>query len=77
MDLVWNVNFEKQVISGEAVLHFDIVAKEIERIVSNCVHLKVSQLRESAVSNFISLRTQQQNLCNKQTAYLAFFFSIC
>lgn len=38
MDLVWNVNFERQVISGEAVLHFDIVAKEIERIVSNCVH---------------------------------------
>lgn len=34
IDLVWNVDFDKQTISGEAVLHFEIVAKEIERIVS-------------------------------------------
>lgn len=34
MDLVWNVNFDEQVISGEATLRVEIVAKEIERIVS-------------------------------------------
>lgn len=34
VDLFWNVDFDKQTISGEAVYHFNIVAKEIERIVS-------------------------------------------
>lgn len=33
-DLFWNVDFDKQCLSGEAILHFNIVAKEIERIVS-------------------------------------------
>lgn len=33
-ELFWNVDFDKQTIGGEAILHFDIVAKEIERIVS-------------------------------------------
>lgn len=36
VDLIWDVDFNKQTISGEAILHFDIVAKEIERIVSSC-----------------------------------------
>lgn len=35
VELFWNVDFNKQTISGEAILHFDIVAKEIDRIVSN------------------------------------------
>lgn len=34
IDLFWNVDFNKQTISGEAILHFEIVAREIERIVS-------------------------------------------
>lgn len=33
VDLFWNVDFETQTLSGEAVLHFDIIAKEIENIV--------------------------------------------
>lgn len=34
VELFWDVDFNKQTISGEAILHFNIVAKEIERIVS-------------------------------------------
>lgn len=34
VELLWNVDFNKQTISGEAILHFEIVAKEVERIVS-------------------------------------------
>lgn len=37
-DLFWNVDFEKQIIGGEAVLHFVIVAKEVENIVSGFVN---------------------------------------
>lgn len=33
-DLFWKVDFDKKTISGEAVIRFDIVAEEIERIVS-------------------------------------------
>lgn len=33
VDLFWNVDFDTQTLSGEAVLHFDIIAKEIENIV--------------------------------------------
>lgn len=36
VDLKWNVDFTTETISGEAVLRFDIVAKEIEQIVSCC-----------------------------------------
>lgn len=34
VDLFWNVDFASETISGEVLLHFDIVAKEIEQIVS-------------------------------------------
>lgn len=34
IELFWNVDFKKETISGEAILHFNIVAKEIEHIVS-------------------------------------------
>lgn len=34
VELFWNVDFNKKTISGEAILHFEIVAKEVERIVS-------------------------------------------
>lgn len=34
IDLFWNVDFNKQTISGEAILYFEIVAREIECIVS-------------------------------------------
>lgn len=33
VDIFWNVDFDSQTLSGEAVLQFDIVAKEIESIV--------------------------------------------
>lgn len=34
VDLFWNVDFANKTVSGEAVLRFDIVANEIEQIVS-------------------------------------------
>lgn len=34
VDLFWNIDFDTETINGEVVLHFDIVAKEIERVVS-------------------------------------------
>lgn len=34
VDLKWNVDFTAETISGDAVLTFDIIAKEIEQIVS-------------------------------------------
>lgn len=33
VDIFWNVDFDSQTLSGEVVLQFDIVAKEIENIV--------------------------------------------
>lgn len=34
VDLLWNIDFASETVSGEVLLHFDIVAPEIDRIVS-------------------------------------------
>lgn len=34
IDLDWNVNFEKSIINGTALLKFEIIAKSISSIVS-------------------------------------------
>lgn len=41
VDLFWNIDFKNEIISGEAVLHFDVIAKEIENIVRmiNTMHI--------------------------------------
>ncbi|XP_031633949.1 uncharacterized protein LOC116347493, partial [Contarinia nasturtii] len=43
-ELFWNVDFDNQMISGEAILHFDIVAKEIERILLDVSDLMISEV---------------------------------
>lgn len=33
-DLFWNIDFATETVNGEVLLHFDIIAEEIDQIVS-------------------------------------------
>lgn len=68
-DLFWNVIFDKQVINGEAVLHFDIVAKEIERIVS----MQCSALQFD-IATFVDMNHSFFTGSNFITLFLCRFF---
>lgn len=77
-DLFWNVNFDKQNISGEAILHFDIVAKEIERIVSSCWYsLSLCGLKWSIWANSIKIVFQHIFYWNHVSTFITHFVLFC